>query len=578
MKVIIAQTNTTPRDFAGNTAQILDAINLAKKHNADLVVSPELSICGYLCKDLVYSNKFINDNLLYLNKIVKESEQIKETTVVVGLVTRNTSGVGKPFRNTAVVIKNGSVIATYHKHLLPFYDVFDEGRYFEPGTELTVIDIKGKKFGIAICEDFWNDKNSDDYNYRVNPVQKYRDIGIQNIISVNSSPYTVDKHTKRIEMLSGFDSPIKGTLIYVNQFGGQDDLVFDGNSLVVKNGVISHRIGFDSKNVAIDTDDNSCDLSPKRKAFGSRHIEDLWEMLATGLKDYVNKSGFKRIVLGSSGGVDSALVAALSCYAIGPKNVDCIRMPSIYSSDHSSSDAKKLHDNLGCNDLLVPIEHEELVKKYNKNMNLGEGSGNPYNKVADENIQARIRGTLVMHYSNATGALSIGTGNKSELSVGYCTLFGDMANCFNPIGDVYKLEVFALAKYYNKFIYNNIPENILIKPPSAELRPGQTDEASLLPYEILDPILRCYIENYITELDDLRDRGDTIIGNWLYSVGKDRTMFDKWISNWDNALKDYSRITNLIDRSEFKRRMASICIKVHDVAFGSGRRISIVKG
>jgi len=566
MKIIIAQTNTTPLDFEGNTNQIKQAMDMAQLNkDVKLVVTPELSIPGYLVKDLVYNHDFVSQNLTWLQNIVNFSSG-KLFHVVVGYIDKNYNGQGKPFRNMLAVIRNGTIVARYQKQLLPFYDVFDEGRYFEPGNKLAVVEIEGKKWGLAICEDIWNDKNADDYNYKTNPLAQYREIGITNIISINSSPYVMEKPVERIKILK--ESFAKGTLIYVNQIGGQDDLVFDGHSLVIEDG----RVTYKGKTTLVPSFNKvkvnnpkyiDVDILEKIKYGEEDQIDLLWNMLVLGLRDYIRKSGFNSVVFGSSGGIDSAVVAALACDAIGEENVYGIRMPSIHSSDHSLIDAKQLQENLKFNDFLLPIGHVELLKEYNKVFEtLKDDKG--YNDVADQNMQARIRGAAVMHVSNAFGMLPISTGNKSELSVGYCTIYGDMCGGFAPISDVYKTIVYALAEHFNKKAKKElIPVNIIKKPPSAELAPDQKDDDNLLPYDILDPILYGYIECYISDFNEFRETTDIpLVKTWAETP---------------NAKVQYNRTISLVDRSEFKRRQAALGIKVCSVAFGSGRRVPIVK-
>lgn len=561
MKVTLAQINTTPNDFEGNFNKITTGILNGKADGADVVVFPELSIPGYLVKDLVYGHNFVEKNLMYLNKIAEYSKKYNNLNVVVGYIDNNTTGVGKPFKNMAAVIKNGNIIATYQKQLLPFYDVFDESRYFEAGKDLCVVDINGTKVGLLICEDLWNDKGQDDYLYKNNPVERYREAGIKTIISINSSPYAKNKPEFRSNMLGKIAEDGNMTIIYVNQIGGNDELVFDGQSCVVHSCFRRFKIANRFKNLGEDefvtvdidkTKDNSADLN--------NGYRDHLKMTILGLKDYIKKSGFKQVVLGSSGGIDSAVVAALASLAIGPENVNCIMMPSIYSSEGSVKDAKELHKNLGCKEYLVPIDHERFLNPIIdafgfKSLPYIEKNGN-YNKVADENIQARMRGQIVMHYSNATGALALTTGNKTELAVGYFTIGGDGLGGFNPIGDLHKMEVYEIARQINELYGREvIPLAIINKAPSAELAPGQTDEASLLPYPILDRICELYIEEYITTHDE------------FVKVYKDHVVSEK----------DYNRIARLIYVTEFKRRIVPPCTKLRKIAFGTGRRYPIVK-
>ena len=569
MKIVIAQTNTTPLDFQSNTDQIKLAMETARADTTiSLVVTPELSITGYLVKDLMYNHDFVEQNLRWLQEIVTFSAGSQYSTVV-GYIDKNYNGRGKPFRNMLAVIKNGTVVARYQKQLLPFYDVFDEGRYFEPGNKLAVVEIDGEKWGLAICEDIWNDKDTDDYNYKTNPLAQYREMGIHNIISINSSPYVMGKPAERIKTLR--ESFAKGTLIYVNQIGGQDDLVFDGHSLIVETGRVTYKAERTIKStshVCTTGNEHYIDVDVMEKVKGSEEdpIGLLWDMLILGLRDYIKKSGFNSVVFGSSGGIDSAVIAALACDAIGAENVYGIRMPSIHSSDHSLDDAKKLQKNLQFNDSLLPIKHIELLSEYNKVFaKIKDDKGyKGYNDVADQNMQARIRGAAVMHASNAFGMLPLSTGNKSELSVGYCTIYGDMCGGFAPINDVYKTIVYALAEYFNKKNKKElIPVNIIRKPPSAELAPDQKDDDNLLPYEILDPILYAYIECYIGDFYEFISTDDLPEEVKVWAVTP-------------NAKAQYDRMISLVDRTEFKRRQAAPGIKVSKVSFGTSRRVPIV--
>jgi NAD+ synthetase len=579
MKITLAQINTTPNDFVGNFTKIFNGVAAAIRDNSDVVVFPELTIPGYLVKDLVYTSGFVEKNLQYLQRVAALTTNDPQLTVIVGYIDHNNTGVGKPFRNMAAVIRGGVVIATYQKHLLPFYDVFDEGRYFEPGEDVCVFNINGIRCGVVICEDAWNDKGQDDYNYEDNPVAKYRKLGINYLFSLNSSPYARNKPKYRIDMLTKITNEWNQkslNLVYVNQIGGQDELVFDGHSCVISNGEVITYFQNNFKPETFGERFETVDIPPQGKAgpyMDLQHEQDHLKMVILGLYDYITKSGFKQIVLGSSGGVDSALVAALATLAIGKENVNCIMMPSCYSSEGSVTDAKDLHKRLGCNEFLVPIEHLNLTNHINTCFKFIERDPSnddrdrpapkeaykqliDYNKVADENIQARMRGQIVMHYSNAMGALALTTGNKTELATGYCTLYGDMNGGFNPIGDLYKMEVFALCRQINSLFGNLIPDAIINKAPSAELRPDQTDEASLLPYPMLDNIVKLYIESYVTD----------------YAIYCKATNEERRASE-----KDYNRITRLIYINEFKRRQAAPTIKLSKVAFGTGRRLPIVK-
>lgn len=558
MKTLICQTNPTPNDFNGNCQQIVDGLKEGWAKNADLIVFPELAIPGYLCKDMMFRKGFVEQNLDCLQSLPSYLQADYEPHIVVGYIDRNYSGVGKPFRNMAAVFKGRRMIATYQKHLLPFYDVFDEGRYFQPGDDLAVVEICGEKWGICICEDLWNDKGSDDYNYQCNPLEAYRTRGIYNIISINGSPFVREKPTKRVLMVKKIAGNV-GTIIYCNQVGGQDELVFDGNSFIVEKGLVKACAGMEPYQLY--------DNEDKSDQWGSILRDETYDMLKLGLTDYIRKSGFKQVVVGSSGGIDSALVLALVCDAIGPENVHGIRMPSPISSEHSKSDAKQLHDNLGCNDYVVPIYHEIAI--HNTLLSLNHERkiklDNP-KPIANENYQARLRGLTLMYFSNAFDALLLSTGNKTELALGYCTLYGDMNGGFCPINDLYKMQVYEMARFFNKDQRtgrkpNLIPENILNKAPSAELAPGQTDEASLLPYPVLDIIVEGYVEHFIGDFKTFVE--------WARDF--------EWVKSKD-AEEQYDRMIRLINNNEFKRRQAAPGIKVTPVAFGIGRRLPIVKG
>ena len=573
MKVCLGQINTTPGDFAGNLEKVRVGIEAASKAQADLVVFPELTLPGYLSQDLIYNPDFIERNLQALQEVVEISRYCNPGLhIVIGYIGKNT-GVGKPFTNLAGVINQGRLIHIYQKQLLPFYDVFDELRYFEPGNELTVFNIGSVTVGLAICEDLWNDKGSDDYHYADNPLQNYRAAGVDVLVSINSSPFVHGKCQQRLEQIvpATSDGP---AIIYVNQCGGQDELVFDGQSFVADLGAVLYL----SSTIFNDSFDLVEIFDEARVASELDETETvpLADLLVLGLRDYVKKSGFSQIVLASSGGVDSAVVCKLACDAVGAENVHAIRMPSIFSSPHSRDDAKLLHENLGCWDYEVPIEHESLVQNLNEHFSVHSDSANivvrktsagGYSAVADENIQARLRDVYLMHFSNAYGAMPLSTGNKTESGCGYYTHF-DMNFSYAPIKDLYKFEVVDLASSDPR-----IPENIWRKPPSAELAVGQTDEESLLPYALLDPIVMSYVEDYVTSFERFRA--------WVASpvrqkiTGNMQTLMD-WLDR-ERAVNDYERIVSLIGRMEYKRRQTCPGTKVSKVAFGIGRRIPIVE-
>lgn len=571
MRVCLAQINTTPGDFDGNLSAILQGVEKASAENCDLVVFPELTIPGYLSQDLLYNPGFIDRNLVVLQEVIEFSRGLSESLhIVLGYIDRNES-IGKPFTNMACVINRGDVTCTYQKQLLPFYDVFDELRYFEAGNTGTVFELDGRKVGIAICEDLWNDKGTDDYNYQDNPLEQYRNAGVDMVLSLNSSPYVQGKCQQRIDMIKPASQDM--TIIYVNQVGGQDELVFDGRSFVAADEKVAHvsQCLFEDSFDVVDLDAMG-EIAPAD--LDSPAI--LTELLILGLRDYVRKSGFEELVLASSGGVDSAVVCKLACNAIGPGNVHAIRMPSVYSSDHSKTDAIQLHRNLGCWDYEVPVEHQALVEQLNgfysvhpekENLVKALTDSGGYQSVADENIQARLRDVYLMHFSNAFGAMPLSTGNKTEAGCGYYTHF-DMNFSYAPIKDMYKFQVVDIARGDPA-----IPENIWRKAPSAELNHGQTDEESLLPYAVLDPIVMSWVEDYVSTLPRFRE--------WLASdsnrkISGDPEKLSDWLAG-GSAEQDYQRIISLIGRMEYKRRQTCPGTKVSKVAFGIGRRIPIVE-
>lgn len=574
MRICLAQINTTPGDFEGNLACIREGIEKASTSQCDLIVFPELTVPGYLSQDLLYNPEFIDRNLAVVEEIVKLSEgAYSHLHIVIGYIGRN-NGIGKPFTNMAGVIHRGELKYRYQKQLLPFYDVFDELRYFEAGDGITTFEIQGQKLGLAICEDLWNDKAADDYNYANNPLEQYRQAGVDIIISLNSSPFVNGKPEQRLSHIAPASSDDL-TIVYVNQCGGQDELVFDGQSFIVQN----TRLIYLNQSVFEDSYD-VVEIEQSRQAETIPATEQgvsLKDLLVLGLRDYVRKSGFEQVVLASSGGVDSAVVCKLACEALGASNVHTIRMPSVFSSDHARSDAMQLHENLGCWDYEIPIEHEELVTHLNSHYAIHADKSNlvadkianrAYNTVADENIQARLRDVYLMHFSNAYGAMPLSTGNKTEAGCGYYTHF-DMNFSYAPIKDLYKFQVVDLARADPL-----IPENIWKKPPSAELASGQTDEESLMPYAALDPIVMAYVEDYVTSFDRFNDWAQ--YASQLRKISGDLNYLLEWLRQSD-APADYQRIVSLIGKMEYKRRQTCPGTKVSKVAFGIGRRIPIVE-
>jgi NAD+ synthase (glutamine-hydrolysing) len=557
MRITLGQINTTPNLFNSNYKKIINGIDKAVSDNSDVIVFPELTIPGYYIRDLIFSNGFIEKNMEYLQKIIKYTENTKQLTVIVGYADKNYSGFGKPFKNMAAAIRNGKLITTYQKHLLPTYDVFEENLYYESGKDICVFEVAGKKCSILLCEDLWRIENN---LYIDNPIESVKKANVDFIFSLNSSPFVKNKPEFRTKMLQKVSKYGNFVIAYINQIGGNDELVFDGNSQIVN----THGVITCVKN-PLDVNDTHYDasyttVSVDEKTESPYFIQDehqVLKMILLGLKDYIKKNNFKSVVIGSSGGLDSALTATLCSLAIGSEQVNCLMLPSKFSSEGSVLDAKKLHSNLGCKEYLIPIDHDVMLKGFHNNIK-NDGS---WNKVADENIQARIRMCNIMMFSNGFGALMVSTMNKSEGSCGYGTIYADGCGGFNPIGDLFKTEIFELCKEINK-IYGKelIPNEIINKRPSAELNFQQFDEDSLLPYPMLDLICKNYIEDYITDYETFKKVN---VGN-------------------ENAKKidesNYNRIVKLINNAEFKRRQVAPIVKISKVAFGVGRRIPICKG
>jgi len=540
MKIALCQINTKVGDLQRNTDLIIKNINKAKEKGIDLIVFTELSITGYPPKDLLDFECFVNDNLKCLDKIRESSENI---AVICGYVDINPNLTGKKCYNAAAFINNGELVAKYYKRLLPFYDVFDETRYFEPGQKELIVDFKGKKLGITICEDLWNDK---DYwkrqLYHVDPAEKLVKNGIDAIINISASPYLLNKEKDRFSIMKNTAVKNNIPIFYINQVGGNDDLLFDGVSFVIDSkGEIKARCkDFEEDFAVYDFDSSKGDVH----YISESEEESLFKALCVGVKDYCGKIGFKKVVIGLSGGIDSAVTAAIAVCALGKENVTGITMPSMYSSEGSVSDSEKLAHSLDIEFLNVPIV--DMFSTYTDIFN--KKSSNDVD-LAEENLQARIRANILMMYSNRYGHMLLTTGNKSELSVGYCTLYGDMCGGLAVLSDVPKVMVYRLARYINRNI-EIIPEDTITKPPSAELRPDQKDMDSLPPYEILDDILKMFVE----ENKSIKE------------------MSKKYP---EELVKD---IVKKINNCEYKRRQAALGLKVTTKAFGVGRRFPIVQG
>ena len=548
MKIAIAQLNPTIGDIKGNAQAILQTAQMAQEKGADLLLTPELSLCGYPPKDLLLNPSFIELLSTELSQLAQDLPS--ELTVLVGTVEINDQAKitgEKSLFNSIALLREGKIQTIFHKRLLPNYDVFDEDRYFESGKESHVFTIENTKIGVTICEDLWNDEIFWQMRrYQVNPVADLVNLGSQLILNLSASPYTVKKQQLRESMADHTAKRYQVPLIYTNQVGGNDDLIFDGNSFAVNRGgeVISRAKSFVTDLLILEFDETKQDLSLGNiNALPETEEAEIYSALVLGVKDYARKCGFSQVILGLSGGIDSSLVAAIASEAVGANNVLGVLMPSPYSSDHSIIDAEKLVKNLGINSYQLPIG--ELMESYDQLLEpifADTPSG-----VAEENLQSRIRGNLLMAIANKFGHLLLSTGNKSEMSVGYCTLYGDMNGGLAVIADLPKMRVFSLCHWLNRDA-EIIPANVLTKPPSAELKPGQVDQDSLPSYEILDDILERLIQHH--------QSADQII-----AAGFEAETVNK--------------VCKLVSRAEFKRKQAAPGLKVTDRAFGTGWRMPI---
>jgi NAD+ synthase (glutamine-hydrolysing) len=547
VKIALAQINPTIGDFSGNLKKILDFTRRAVDAGADLTVFPELAVCGYLPADFLEKEVFITRASETLAKI---AEQTAYTSVLCGVALPSGVITGKHVRNVAALLTEGRVSFLQQKMLLPFYDVFDEQRYFEPAQQQTIVTLKGQPIAITICEDAWNDKLYWPRRfYPVDPVEELMKKWPQQsdapriILNISASPYWKEKRQVRSEMLAALARRHHAVVAMCNQVGGNDSLLFDGTSIAFdpEGCVIARARSFEEDLVLFDTADRSTPCVPVVK---DDEVAGTWQALVMGTRDYVRKCGFSKVLVGLSGGIDSALVAAIATEAFGADNVIGIGMPSEFSSSHSVEDARALAQNLGIRFELLAIR--EIYDQFTQVLHpLFQGTSFG---LAEENIQPRIRGTLLMALSNKFGSLVLTTGNKSEMAVGYCTLYGDMVGGLAVIGDVAKTSVYALSRYVNRE-REIIPVATIEKPPSAELRPGQLDTDSLPPYDILDPILEAYVERY--------ESAEQI----AKTQGVDRSLVEQ--------------VLRLVERSEYKRQQAAPVLKVTRKSFGNGRRFPI---
>lgn len=545
MRVALAQINPLVGDVEGNTDQILRAAHRAAEGGADLLVAPELAVLGYPPKDLLLKDHLIRRNLAAVERIAAASDRV---AVVVGFAQPSDQKRGKALRNAAALCAGGEVVSVHAKRLLPTYDVFDEHRYFDSTEVVAVTDLELPGFsgrvGLSICEDLWNyEAVQARQPYREDPIAELVQAGATVLFNISASPYSLDKQQTRIRIFSSQAAGHRVPLVYVNQVGGNDDLVFDGASAVfaADGKLVAQAKAFEEDLLIVDLDRPSpADVTPYPEG-----VAGVYQALVLGTRDYVNKCGFQAVVLGLSGGIDSAVTAVIAVAALGADRVHGVALPSRYSSDRSITDAELLAQNLNVELRTIAIEriHRAMEEE------LGPHFGNAPPGIAEENIQARIRGDLLMALSNKHGWLLLTTGNKSELAVGYCTLYGDMCGGLALLSDVPKTMVYELARYINRRAGRQvIPSETITKPPSAELKESQTDQDSLPPYEVLDEVLQMYVEQE-RSVEEIVGRG-----------------FDREV---------VSDIARKVDRNEYKRKQAAVGLKVTSRAFGTGRRMPI---
>jgi NAD+ synthetase len=546
MKIGFAQINPTVGDLSGNCELIMGAYERLAGAGAELVLTPELAITGYPPQDLVFKSRFVPENLAMLEKL---HARIVEAALVVGFVDRN-EGRGKPFRNAAALLERGKPIRKTYKSLLPTYDVFDEDRYFQPATRVEPFDVKGRKIGVTICEDIWTDDYLPRPLYDCEPVRSLVEQGAEIIVNLSASPFRLDAPACRLEMIAAQARIYRRPICYCNAVGGNDQLIFDGNSIAVNasGDLIAQLAAFREDERVVDTDSTA-----KIKLHEGKTPEQLFAALSLGVRDYFRKCNFHSAVLGLSGGIDSAVTAVIAADALGAENVTGVLMPSPYSSRGSIDDARALAKNLGIQCLQIPItEAFKILKAQLKQI----FKGLPENET-EENMQPRLRAMALMALSNKFGHLVLSTGNKSELAVGYCTLYGDMAGGLAVISDVPKTMIYELARWINSDYMSRagrerviIPTSTIEKPPSAELKPNQKDQDTLPPYEILDQILQLYVEENLSARDVIA-RG-----------------FDEKTVRW---------VQRRVDLNEYKREQAAPGLKVTSRAFGIGRKMPIAQ-
>jgi NAD+ synthase (glutamine-hydrolysing) len=542
MRIGLAQINTIVGDLAGNSRRIIDAYRSLVAQGAELVLFPELAVCGYPPRDLLFRKRFISDVEQATGELAR---QIGAVPAVIGYTEPNPTGTGRSAFNAAAFCHEGQILVSARKCLLPTYDVFDDDRYFEPALEPTVVEFGGHRIGLTICEDIWTHEIIQTRRfYDLDPVKVLSTRRLDVMLNLSASPWHSTKENLRLTLVQDAARACGCPVAYCNSVGGNDELVFDGRTMVSDAGgrLIAGLAAFREELRVVDTGNTVPVIAP---SFAQDEMRDLFDALVLGVRDYAQKTGFKKALLGLSGGIDSALTAVIAAEALGPSNVIGVSLPSVISSQHSKDDAAAVAHHLGL--VYHTLSIAEVVAAAEQSL-APVFAGRPRD-IAEENIQARARGLLLMAISNKFGALLLTTGNKSELAVGYCTLYGDMCGGLAVISDVFKMQVYALARWINRE-REIIPCSSLDKPPSAELRPNQTDQDSLPPYEVLDAILKGYVEEGLARAD-------------LVAAGFDQAVV--------------SDVIRKVDLNEYKRKQAAPGLKITPLAFGVGRRIPIVQ-
>jgi NAD+ synthase (glutamine-hydrolysing) len=555
MRIGLAQLNSTVGDLAGNRRKILDAYRTLVARGAELVVFPELIVCGYPPRDLLFKRRFVSDNEGSLTEI---ATQIGEIPAVIGFVETNPASEGRRFFNAAAFCQRGEIAVIARKCLLPTYDVFDEDRYFEASREPAIVTYAGHEIGLTICEDIWKNSAIDTSRlYRADPVAHLAEKGVDLVLNLSASPWHHGKGHVREQLVTDSARALRCPLVYCNAVGGNDELIFDGRSLVADaSGEVIARLAAFNEDLQLVEVHLAGKASPSKtnlpveigasdRAPTDDSPGDIYAALVLGLRDYATKSGFKRALVALSGGIDSAVVAVIAAEAFGAENVTGVSLPSAISSQHSKDDARILAQTLGLRFETIAIAQTVAAAE----TALGPVFAGKNRDVTEENIQARVRGVMMMALSNKFGSLLLTTGNKSEVAVGYCTLYGDMCGGLAVISDVFKTQIYTLARWINRE-REIIPANTITKPPSAELRPGQVDQDSLPPYDVLDAILKDYVEEGLSRIDLVRQ-------GFAEAVVND--------------------IVRKVDLNEYKRKQAAPGLRITPLAFGVGRRIPIVQ-